>query len=311
MKTVDLETLKQQLEMARIGGDREQQKAFLAAINYHHANCLVINEMNDSDLQWIAPLALELFTPAVDVLAGGMKHKNRHWEESFLDEDTGETVTVMRSEPIEGETVFTPDNELLDQIGKRTIASFDQLDNDELKDLAFWCASPEVRVAINEELYRRDDPDAISDRGDLYRFGDEENGIFIDYDKAKSYYDRAGVEFDPNEAAREHRKDAENTEYPEFATYHIQGEDVPAVKKLLLDLNNRFGEIQEPLMFLPLEIVMKVLVGSDAYVGYIQSIDDETPTNIEIEFYEAHIECLKHALLQVFPNLKIEITEHD
>lgn len=185
MKTVDLEALKQQLVEAR-NGDREQQKAFLEAINYHHTNCVVINEMNDSDLKWIAPLALDLFTPAVDILAGGLHQKYRHWEESFLDEDTGKTETVMRYEPIESETVFTPDSELLDQIGKKTIASFNQLNNDELKDLGFWCVSPEVRDAIDEELYRRDDPEVVIFRGDLYQFGDEENGIFIDYDKAKT-----------------------------------------------------------------------------------------------------------------------------
>ena len=93
MKTVDLDALKQQLEAAR-NGNREQQKAFLASINSHPMNCVVINEMNDTDLQWMAPLALDLFTPAVSVLIGGMRRKCLHWEEDFLDEDTGETVTV-------------------------------------------------------------------------------------------------------------------------------------------------------------------------------------------------------------------------
>ena len=95
MKTVDLETLKQQLKEARNGG-RKQQKAFLSSINYHSTNGIVINEMNDSDLLWIAPLALELFVPAVNIVACGMRQKCRHWEEDFLDDDTGETVTVLR-----------------------------------------------------------------------------------------------------------------------------------------------------------------------------------------------------------------------
>ena len=68
MKTVDFEALKQQLEAAR-GGEREQQKTFLSSINNHDNNFVVINEMNDSDLQWIAPLALELFSPAVSIVA--------------------------------------------------------------------------------------------------------------------------------------------------------------------------------------------------------------------------------------------------
>lgn len=310
MKTVDLEGLKQQLEAAR-NGDCEQQKAFLASINYNPTNCLVINEMNDSDLRWIAPLALNLFTPAVDVLTSGMRQKCCYWEEDFLDEDTGEMIPVLRSDYIESETVFTPDDELLDQIGKNVLDSINQLNNDELKDLAFWCASHEVKDAIDEELYRRNDPDAIRDRGDLYQFGDEENGIFINYEKAKTYYDRAGIDFDPVKAAREHRHDAVTTEYPEFTYYRIAGDDVPAVKALLTELYQKYGEHTEPFWYLPLEMVMKSLVGSDAYVGYIQSIHEGEPCDISVEFYEANRDCLKYALLEIFPNLTIEVIDQD
>ena len=310
MKTVDLETLKQQLKEARNGG-RKQQKAFLSSINHHSTNGIVINEMNDSDLQWIAPLALELFVPAVNLVACGMRQKCRHWEEDFLDDDTGETVTVLRTDVIDGETVFTPNDELLDRIGKNIIASFNRLDNEKLRDLMFWCVSPEVKDAIDDELYRRDDPVAISNRGVLYQYGDEANGIFIDYDKAKTYYDRAGEEFDPVETARQCRYDAEHTDYPEFTYYRIAGDDVPAVKALLTELYKKYGEHTEPFWYLPLEVVMKSLVGSDAYVGYIQSIHEGDPCEIPVEFYEANRDCLKYALLQVFPNLTIEVIDQD
>ena len=60
---------------------------------------------------------------------------------------------------------------------------------------------------------------------------------------------------------------------------------------------------------MPLEIVMKTLVGSDAYVGYIQSISEGEPCDISVEFYEAPHDCLKCALLEVFPNLTIEIID--
>ena len=269
MKTVDLETLKQQLKEARNGG-RKQQKAFLSSINHHSTNGIVINEMNDSDLQWIAPLALELFVPAVNIVACGMRQKCRHWEEDFLDDDTGETVTVLRTDVIDGETVFTPNEELLDRIGKNIIASFNRLDNEE-----------------------------------------QANGIFIDYDKAKTYYDRAGEEFDPVETARQCRYDAEHTDYPEFTYYRIAGDDVPAVKALLTELYQKYGEHTEPFWYLPLEVVMKSLVGSDAYVGYIQSIHEGDPCEIPVEFYEANRDCLKYALLQVFPNLTIEVIDQD
>jgi hypothetical protein len=52
-------------------------------------------------------------------------------------------------------------------------------------------------------------------------------------------------------------------------------------------------------------------VGSDAYVGYIQSISEGEPCEITVEFFEANRECLKNALLQVFPHLTIELIDQD
>lgn len=310
MKSVDIEALRQQLEIAR-NGNRDEQKAFLSKIVSPHNEEMFINEMDKKDLEWIKPLALELFTPAVEVLVSGMSKKFYYWEELFRDADTGGEIPVLQYEPIENETVFDRDEDLLEQISKKVIASLSAFSIEDLKRLQYCGISKDAHDAIEEELYRRDDPDAIRDRGDRYRFGDEENGIFIDYEKAKTYYDRAGVAFDPEETDCKARYDAQHIDCPEFVTYHITGDDVPVVKTLLKELFNKFGEIYEPRMYLPLEVVMKALVGSDAYVGYIQSIDEETPTNIEVEFYEARIECLKYALLQVFPDLKIEITKHD
>ena len=117
------------------------------------------------------------------------------------------------------------------------------------------------------------------------------------------------TDFDTPKAACEHGEDAEATEYPKFVTYRIMGDDLPIVKLLLIELCARCGEHTEPFMYLPLEIVMKTLVGSDAYVGYIQSISEGEPCEISVEFYKAHRDCLKQALLEVFPNLKIEIID--
>lgn len=113
------------------------------------------------------------------------------------------------------------------------------------------------------------------------------------------------------EAVSEHSKDAVATECPEFATYRIMGDDVPAVKLLFKELCSRYGEHNEPFTYLPLEIVMKTLVGSDAYMGYIQSFSEGEPCDILVEFHEAHRDCLKDALLEVFPNLTIEIIDQN
>lgn len=111
------------------------------------------------------------------------------------------------------------------------------------------------------------------------------------------------------EASCEFSKDAEIPECPEFATYRIAGDDMPVVKLLLMELYTKYGEHTGPFMHLPLEIVMKALVGFDDYVGYIQSISEGEPCEISVQFYGAHRNCLKYALLQVFPNLTIEIID--
>ena len=113
----------------------------------------------------------------------------------------------------------------------------------------------------------------------------------------------------PLEASCEHSKDAEITECPECAIYRIAGDDVPVVKLLLMEMYTRYGDYTGSFMYLPLEIVMKALVGTGTCVGYIQSISEGEPCEISVEFYESHRDCLKYALLQVFPNLTIEIID--
>ena len=112
----------------------------------------------------------------------------------------------------------------------------------------------------------------------------------------------------PLEASCEHSKDVE---IAECATYRIAGDDVPVVKLLLMEMYTRYGDHTGPFMYLPLEIVMKALVGTGTCVGYIQSISEGEPCDISVEFYESHRDCLKYALLQVFPNLTIEIIDQD
>lgn len=109
----------------------------------------------------------------------------------------------------------------------------------------------------------------------------------------------------------QHSKDAETTECSDFVIYRIMGDDVPVVKLLLMELYKRCGGRTEPFMYLPLEIVMKVLIGSDAYVGNIQSISEGEPCEISVEFYQTDHNCLKYALLEIFLNLTIEIIEYD
>ncbi|MBO4721710.1 MAG: hypothetical protein J5629_02125 [Muribaculaceae bacterium] len=314
MSLVNEAVAKQRLDAAR-AGSIEEQKAYLQKLleieSCYEYDVVLYMMMNDEDLKWLKPLALEHFIPAVKIITEGMYHKRRIYEEDFFDEDTQETVTFFRLDIIDDETVFTPDKDLLDKNEKAVLSQLKILDIYMLRQLqgSFYTLDDE----IENELYRRGDPKAIEQRGDKYRYGDEENGIFVDYAKAKTYYDRVNVEFDPEKEAREDRKDAIES-FPDFATYRLEGADVPAVKDMLRLLYEKFGEHSEPFMYLPLEAVMKMLVGSSAYVGYIQTIEeDENNLNVielEVEFYGCSSSSLKYALKQVFPSLKVEFVEH-
>ena len=316
-KLVNEEALQQRLDAAR-NGSHEEQKAFLLSLNSEEQSVASYTMMNDDDLRWLKPLADESFLPAMKLVFDGMHGKIRCWEEDFLDEDTNETVTLMRHEMLEDETIFTPDKRFIAQICKNARALAQKLDTEQINQL-FWF-DRKTSLAARDELDRRD-PSRIYNRiyetlAIFYRSGGgEARGIFIDYDKAKTYYERAGhTDFDPKKTANSDRKHAESV-FPEFATYRLKGPEANAVTTLLNDLYAKHGEHTEPFMYLPLEVVMKTLVGSEAYVGYIQSIEksEEIPgaIDIEIEFYDCSTDCLKYALLQAFPeDLSIKVIEH-
>lgn len=310
MKTVDEAALRRQLEAAR-HGTPDEQKAFLQSIDDVLANegTVVLNTMmNDSDLVWLKPLALDLFLPAVEKVVEGMQRKCRIYEEDVVDEESHNVETLFRVDIIEDATVFTPAPDLIDQIKNTIFERLKSIDTVSLYRLNIPLYG--IEDVIEEELISRDDPSALLRRGDLYRWGNEENGIFINYATAKTYYDRSGLkEFIEEDVAREDRKEATES-FPEFATYRLEGSDVPAVKQLLNTLYEKYGEHTELFMYLPLEKVMLSLVGSDAYVGYIQSIDETEGFSFEVEFYGCRVDCLKYALEQTFLNLKVKFTEH-
>ena len=315
MKTVNETELLKRLNAARVG-TQEEQKAFLQSLKNLEQSVVLDILLGDDDLNWLVPLARELFMPATTLVFEGMRRKCQLWEEEFLDEETNEVIPFLRCDVIENETVFTPNKAFMEQVRNDIKAKVHEIDIEQLRILR-W-ADPEIEGFVDDELYRRDDPGAIERRGDLYRWGNEENGVFINYATAKQYYDRAGVEFDPEEETRENRHNATES-FPDFATYHIEGAGVLTVKQLLNLLNERLGEHDEPYMYLPLEALIKVLVGSDAYIGYIQTIDEvegkPDAIELEVEFYGCRPDCLKYALeygLQpLFPELKVEFTEHD
>lgn len=300
-------------ELAAVrNSSREVQKQFLADLRESRTGYAHL--MSPDDVNWIAPLALEPFLPAVHIILDCMIKKLRFYDEEFFDEDLKENVVVERVDYDYDESTFAPDGELEKEIGERIVSSFPALSNVELNEYYGTFLPWEYRDKIQAELLKRKDKDALLRLAMDYRTGDEASGIFIDFDKAKQIYDLVGVkkgefddeDFDPVKEASELREDAIDS-FPEFAAFVVEGPSAPAVKHLIEDLYDKFGEKGEMYFYLPLEAMMKILVGSKHYVGYIQTLTEHSPEKIEFtaEFYSCSPDSLMYALQQCFEDLEV------
>ena len=300
-------------ELAAVrNSSREVQKQFLADLRESRTGYAHL--MSPDDVNWIAPLALEPFLPAVDVLFDCMQRKWRFYDEPFFDEDLKENIDIEQVDCDFDESTFAHDGELEKEIGERIVSSFSALSNVELNEYYGTFLPWEYRDKIQAELLKRKDKDALLRLAMDYRTGDEASGIFIDFDKAKQIYDLVGVkkgefddeDFDPVKEASELREDAINS-FPEFAAFVVEGPSAPAVKHLIEDLYDKFGEKGEMYFYLPLEAMMKILVGSKHYVGYIQTLTEHSPEKIEFtaEFYSCSPDSLMYALQQCFEDLDV------
>lgn len=291
---------------------REVQKQFLADLRESRTGYAHL--MSSDDVNWIAPLALEPFLPAVDVLFDCMQRKWRFYDEPFFDEDLKENIDIEQVDYDLDESTFARDENLMKEIGERIVSSFPALSNVELNEYYGTFLPWEYRDKIQAELLKRKDKDALLRLAMDYRTGDEASGIFIDFDKAKQIYDLVGVkkgefddeDFDPVKEASELREDAIDS-FPEFAAFVVEGPSAPAVKHLIEDLYDKFGEKGEMYFYLPLEAMMKILVGSKHYVGYIQTLTEHSPEKIEFtaEFYSCSPDILMYALQQCFEDLDV------
>lgn len=300
-------------ELAAVrNSSREVQKQFLADLRESRTGYAHL--MSPDDVNWIAPLALEPFLPAVHIILDCMQKKMRFYDEPFFDEDLKENIVVERVDYDYDESTFAPDGELEKEIGERIVSSFPALSNVELNEYYGTFLPWEYQDKIQAELLKRKDKDALLRLAMDYRTGDEASGIFIDFDKAKQIYDLVGVkkgefddeDFDPVKEASELREDAINS-FPEFAAFVVEGPSAPAVKHLIEDLYDKFGEKGEMYFYLPLEAMMKILVGSKHYVGYIQTLTEHSPEKIEFtaEFYSCSPDSLMYALQQCFEDLDV------
>ena len=254
----------------------------------------------------------------------------RHFTEYFTDEETGEEVPVEREE-LTNQNLSDEERQLIEDIA----ADVKNLSDEDLEefesDLSFWVRYRTFDEVGLEYIRRGDEKGAIvidnvttlqklCEKGnryaayalyEKYRWGNEEQGIFISYSMAKFYYDLAG---DIPYKEKWDGSDDPGEEDPSTYKYFLTGKagTIDGVRVLIDKLCQRFGTPDKECgLFVPQRILMKVLVGADTefYRGNILKMEQPAPDRLVITTEADRGEPLLYALRQFYKDLDIEMKE--
>lgn len=266
----------------------------------------------------------------LEKLSQMLKNHYRTWVELFKDEETGQDEPIERHELIEME-ITDEERQLIKEIADDVT----NLSDDDLVRFQIEAAFYDTEIAdkIYLERVRRGDEEyaesihdvttllALCEKGNRwaayalyqkYRWGDEAQGIFINRTRAKHYYDISGDILYKDEWEEGEDPGEEN---PSTYEYVLTGTvaTLDGVQNLINRLCQRFGipENEEDGlgMFVPQQMVMKVLVGSGSkyYRGNILHMERTAPDRLVITTESDNGEPLFYALRQCFENLEIEL----
>ena len=296
------------LEMIRKGNTQGDNILNYSVMNIIFQEQKYLYLLQPEDKQWLLDLDR---TEADCIVLAGMYHSWHTWEESFTDSDTGETVTVERHEILTTPLFESHEGEaeaLLEKVCKARDT------RRKIKDIV-WTLSTYTPLNYTrllfdniENLYA-DRRWACKEIGDLYRWGKEEFGFFIDKQKAKEYYDKAGVaDENPLNDSDEH----DNPD-PCTYTYTVRGEITP-LKELTEKIANRYGDTENELgWYVPMNIFMYYLVGTDPkrydYCGNLLSAEEKDGALQLMIETERGQNAFAYALIAKFPELEVEIEE--
>lgn len=274
-----------------------------------------------NDKQELMELAERGNIHAIFCLIKGLSVKERSYEETFVDEETGEQVIVPRCDVEEGVTFEKEEAEegKEDEVTRLTNMLYDTKERMSEEELYIVTSLPidadpfrleivnrsneEYAKYINDygillELSEKGNKHAALEAARMRQHGDEEQYVFIDLEEAKRLYAIAGVEMEPDEY---------NDEVDEFD--YVLKSDMPdsltAVKTLIEELATKFND-KEIGMYVPMDVLMRVLIGSPYYYGNVTSMDAEAPNQIKLHVKTNRIEPLFYALSGCFPHLDIE-----
>lgn len=241
----------------------------------------------------------------------------RTWTEEFVDEDTGERVSVECEDW--DDAIPTPEQKRrMNDIKVFILANYKDLSNHML-----WGA--ECRFDSEEcfnELVSRNDANALDELGLRYECGKEDKGVYIDQNKALSLY-RLAIELGADYAQEHYDELSHEMKNPVIddgsgacnIEYHVRGK-LPVLNNIVMTLTkiteslNGKNEPTEFGLYVPVGVIMKTLVNSDSYQGNMMEFalnDDELIIRAIID--EDCIEPFKYALLQSFDGVEIETVD--
>ena len=294
------------LEKAR-KGDLETQREVIDAIINADSFEQMMSQLQPDDEQWLRQLANEKHDArAITLLLVGMENRYSTWDEEFTDEDTDEPFTFTHAESVDGETLFPRNDVESLRLYTLICQNWQQIDSAELYQI--WntircCTTLDYTVLLHHLADEANGKDAMSELAETYRYGDERNGIYINRSMAKKYYDMMGEDYDPAEDDTE--DDPVETDY----TLKGNAETLKGIRDTINDLCEKFGTPDNELgLFVPLQPLMKLLVGSDdeAYRGNVLRMEQKDDNTLVLHTESNNPGPLYYALHQSFSNLEIE-----
>lgn len=141
--------------------------------------------------------------------------------------------------------------------------------------------------------------------GYKYLNGDEENGIFIDYEKAAYFFDMADWKEDTTEKLN---PDCDLS----TADYYLNGNSITinCIKELIADLTFRFGTpYNDEGLFVPIEVLMQIFVGTPYYHGNVLKMEDTDDGGLVLRVEAETIKPLLYAMRLVFTDMQIEMKQ--
>jgi len=286
-----------------MGMNENNQSAFIDQIFWSDDFERMFSQLKPSDEQWLRRWAEEeKDVRAITLILVGMENSYSTRAEEYTDEDTGEPFTFIHAEKMEGETLFPGGKTASLRLYTLLCQQWQNTDRSVLYRV--WntlkcCTTLDYSVLLHHLADEADDSDAQSELAEAYRYGDERNGIYRNYDLARKYCEMTGDTFTP-----------EGDDAPCEYDYTLTGnaDTLAGVKRMIDDLCQQFGTPSNELgLFVPLQAVMRLLVGSSDYRGNIIRMEQPSAECLKLHVEANEGNPLLFALRQSFENLTVEV----